>query len=261
MKNKAIKMTCLAGVLLAVSAVSQVATAGLSANAAATSNYVWRGTTQTGNGAAVSGGVDYEAPFGIYAGTWASNTTLVGSKGSVSQELDLYAGWAHEFGPVGFDVGVIRYGYPQAEDIDWIEGYVGASFRAGPVDLSAQINVSNDVFGTDENGLYVEFSAETDIKGLALAAHVGRYDFEFGDRDETLSVGETYAAYDDYIDYSISVSKDAFTFALSGTTLSGDIDTANAVTNTGGAMGDAAFVADDDYKVTVTYAKDFTLLK
>lgn len=243
MKNKLLKISCLAGVLLAAGVASQVATAGVSANAAATSNYVWRGVTQTGNGSAVSGGVDYEAPFGLYVGTWVSNTAWSGSQGTVSQELDVYGGWSTKFGPVGFDVGVIQYMYPQAEDLDWIEVYVGASMTAGPVDISAQINASNDVFGTDENGFYIEFAAETEMKGLTLAAHVGRYDFEFGDRDETLSASETYAGYDDYIDYSISVSKDAFTLAISGTTL------------------DEVFIDDDDYKVTVTYAKDFTLLK
>jgi len=247
---KAIKKLGGAVALAATMGVTPVAMADLSANAAATSNYVWRGTTQTNNGAAVSGGIDYSVPFGVYAGTWASNTTLVGSKGNVSQELDLYVGWAHEFGPVGFDVGVIRYGYPQSEDIDWIEGYVGASFSAGPVDLSAQINVSNDVFGTDENGLYVEFSAETEVKGLALAAHVGTYDFEFGDSDEVLAAGETYAGYDDYVDFSVSVSKDEFTFALSNTTLSGD-----------DVAGNPKFGLDDDPKIFVTWASEWDLLK
>ena len=46
---------------------------GLSANVGATSNYLWRGVSQTANAAAISGGIDYEADSGFYAGTWASN--------------------------------------------------------------------------------------------------------------------------------------------------------------------------------------------
>ncbi|MFV1993388.1 MAG: TorF family putative porin, partial [Acidiferrobacterales bacterium] len=92
MKNKAIKMACLAGALMTTGIASQIASAGVIANAAATSNYVWRGVTQTANGAAISGGVDYNAPFGIYVGTWVSNTAFG------SQELDIYAGWAKDFG-------------------------------------------------------------------------------------------------------------------------------------------------------------------
>ena len=44
-----------------------------SANASMTSNYIWRGLTQTENEAAVQGGIDYAADNGFYIGTWASN--------------------------------------------------------------------------------------------------------------------------------------------------------------------------------------------
>ena len=58
------------------------------ANVAASSNYFWRGITQTQDGAAVSGGIDYSNDSGFYAGTWVSNVDF-GSK--TSYELDLYA--------------------------------------------------------------------------------------------------------------------------------------------------------------------------
>jgi uncharacterized protein (TIGR02001 family) len=43
------------------------------ANIGAVSNYIWRGVTQTQDGAAVQGGVDVAHESGFYAGTWASN--------------------------------------------------------------------------------------------------------------------------------------------------------------------------------------------
>lgn len=267
MKTKAIKLTCLAGALLAASISSQVATAGVSANAAATSNYVWRGLTQSANLSSVSGGLDYEGPFGISVGTWVADTAFG------SQELDVYGGWSTSFGPVGFSVGAVYYAYPQyhsggdnpatANDertVNWLEVNVGASVTAGPVDISAQVNISQDVFGTGEQGVYVEVGAETAMpafKDTTLGVHVGNYAFGVDDADSKAAgfdaTKETGSGYDNYTDISVSLAHDAWTFAISDTTLESKKYTAD---NT-----DSDFTLDDRAKFTVTYARDFTLLK
>ena len=74
MKKTLISLS-LTSLIAATSLLSVQASAveGLSANVAATSNYLWRGVSQTGNAAAISGGIDYAADSGFYAGTWASN--------------------------------------------------------------------------------------------------------------------------------------------------------------------------------------------
>ncbi len=49
----------------------------------------------------------------MYLGTWASTIQWIkdaGGNGSV--ELDLYGGYKGTAGPVGYDVGVLRYQYP-----------------------------------------------------------------------------------------------------------------------------------------------------
>src|SRR5690606_232212 len=51
----------------------------LTANAAFSNNYIWRGLTQTMNEPAISGGVDYAADNGFYVGTWASNVSYAPS--------------------------------------------------------------------------------------------------------------------------------------------------------------------------------------
>ncbi|HEY0721869.1 MAG TPA: TorF family putative porin, partial [Gammaproteobacteria bacterium] len=71
--NMNMKSVVAASVLAAVMG-SGAAMAGASANVGATSNYVWRGITQTADGAAVSGGLDYSHDIGLYVGTWTSNT-------------------------------------------------------------------------------------------------------------------------------------------------------------------------------------------
>ncbi len=45
-----------------------------SANVALTTNYMFRGVSQTNNGPAIQGGFDYEySPYNLYVGVWASN--------------------------------------------------------------------------------------------------------------------------------------------------------------------------------------------
>lgn len=259
MKNKVVKIACMASVLVAASA-TQVATAGVSANAAATSNYVWRGLTQSANLGAISGGLDYESSVGVYAGTWVSDTAFD------SQELDVYAGWSTQLGPIGLDVGAIAYIYPQfhgtddpatandENDANWVEAYVGVSATVGGVDLSGQLNVSQDVFGTGEQGVYGEVGAEMAMPGFAdttVAAHVGSYTFAVDANDANdvnfNPADETGSGYDNYVDVSLSLAHKEWTFTVSDTTLESD--------------NNNEFDADDRAKFTVTYAKDFTLLK
>ena len=72
------------GLLLSGSALAEV-----TGNIGATSNYLWRGTTQTSNEAAIQGGLDYAHDSGFYAGTWASNVDF---GDETSYELDFYGG-------------------------------------------------------------------------------------------------------------------------------------------------------------------------
>ena len=210
-------------------ALSGAAVADFTGNAAATSNYVWRGLTQTSNIGAISGGLDYASDVGVYVGAWVSDTSFG------SQELDYYAGYAAEFGGFGIDAGVIAYTYPQlpaAGDSDWTEGYVGLSYKM----FSVQINQTSDWANLGTDALYVEAAADIEVaKDLSLGVHVGSYDFD----DEA-----AVAPYENYTDFSVSLSKGDFTFAVSDT----DLD-------------EALGTEDHDAKFTVTWAKEFDLLK
>src|SRR5210317_1062542 len=84
------------------------------------SQYIFRGYTQTHQDPALQGGIDIEHSSGFYAGAWASNISWLKEspwdayKNGGSMELDLYAGYASEFGDTGisYDVGVLQYLYP-----------------------------------------------------------------------------------------------------------------------------------------------------
>ncbi len=174
-------------VLAATSLFSGAAMAELSANIGATSNYMWRGVTQSADGASVSGGIDYAHESGGYVGTWTANM----SSGS---ELDLYLGYAGEASGIAYDVGYISYMYPNDSSLDFSELYVGGSFQQ----FSAKLSYDAD----NKNAYYegaVDFALPQD---MGLTVHVGRYQFDTTPR---------------YTDYSVTVSKGDFSLALSDT--------------------------------------------
>jgi uncharacterized protein (TIGR02001 family) len=211
----------------AFTSASAFAVEGLSANVAATSNYLWRGVTQTDDAAAISGGIDFADDSGFYVGTWASNIDF---GDDASYELDFYLGFSGEISEdVGFDVGYIYYAYPDSAEIDSANDYnfgeIYGSLSFSYFSVTANYGINNDDGAAfADSSLYLSGDAEFEVAdGLTLALHVGSYDF---DKDNG----------DDYVDYGVSLSKDGFTFGLSDT----DMD-------------------NDDIKVFVSYAIDIDL--
>src|SRR5450631_4328375 len=81
------------GALAALVLLPSVSEAGesWSASAGATSNYVYRGISQTYGGGAVQLGANYQNSLGWFAGAWGSNVDPYPGD-AYSIELDLYAG-------------------------------------------------------------------------------------------------------------------------------------------------------------------------
>jgi uncharacterized protein (TIGR02001 family) len=83
-----------------------------SVTATGTSDYVFRGISQTENDPTVQGSVGIA--YGMfYAGAWASGLDFYGPNGDEAQvEVDYYAGIKPTWGPATFDFGFIYYDYP-----------------------------------------------------------------------------------------------------------------------------------------------------
>lgn len=194
--------------------LSGSALAELSANIGATSNYVWRGVTQTDDQAAISGGLDYAHDSGFYLGTWASNVDF---DDDTTAEVDLYGGYAGEVSGVGFDVGAIRYFYPGGDDLDFTEIYASVSFSL----FSAGVNYIVDSEVDDESGsnetfidgdIYYYVGASYEVMPTwTVGGTIGHFDFE----DDGVASTET-----SYTHYQLDVGKSAgdlgdFTLSLS----------------------------------------------
>ncbi len=192
---------------------------GLTANAAVTSNYLWRGLEQTNGNSAVSGGLDYANDSGFYVGTWVSNAEWAEG---MTYELDIYGGFTGETKAFSYDVGFVHYAYPDSvDDVDFTE--VNASVSVGIFTLGYAVlaDAQGADFGDDS---YVSIDVEFEVaKELALTLHVGTGTDDF------------YAG-EEYIDYGASLSKGGFVFGVSKT----DLD-------------------NDDLKVFVSYSVDIDL--
>jgi uncharacterized protein (TIGR02001 family) len=137
-------------VLMSFSCVAEV-----SMNAAVTSNYMWRGVTQTGDDAAVSGGIDYNHENGFYAGAWASNVGFGAGSGS---EVDFYVGYAGTLSSIGY----VMYKYPASsfERSDFSEVYLNTSFNNFTLGLALNVNSDIDddqAFGTGDIYTYASY--------------------------------------------------------------------------------------------------------
>ncbi|MDC7674672.1 TorF family putative porin [Asticcacaulis machinosus] len=119
---------------------SAMAEGEFSYNVAVTSDYVWRGVSQTDENPAISGGIDYSNGI-FYAGTWASNVDF-GS--DADYELDLYAGVKPTVGDFAFDFGVLYYAYPQEDDLNMTELKAAVSYPLGKGSIGAAAYVNTD---------------------------------------------------------------------------------------------------------------------
>ena len=156
------------------SSVSPVlAEQSLTANAGITSNYVFRGETQSDDGIAVQGGIDFTHESEFYAGAWAS--TVNGTAGNTGDgfEIDGYVGWAHSWDDFGVDIGYIIYDYT---DSTFSEGarefYVG--FDWGPASITYYNG--DDQTSTNPNDYnYIDVGLEVEmVDDVLLTFHYGR---------------------------------------------------------------------------------------
>jgi hypothetical protein len=112
----------------------------VSGSATLTSDYRFRGVSQTDGDMAVQGGVTVSHESGVYAGAWGSNLAGWGTFGGANMELDLYAGVKLPVGAGTLDTGLVWYMYPGgADETDFAELYAKLSGSVGPLSLTAGV--------------------------------------------------------------------------------------------------------------------------
>lgn len=163
--------------------VGQALAAEVSGNVALTSDYKFRGISQSDSAPSIQGGFDVAFDSGFYIGTWGAAVdfdcaidTCGGLNGGI--ELDYYAGYSSDISDlVSFDVGYIYYDYPQDGGLlgDYQEVYGSLSFG----DFGIGVNYSDDYWGETGDFIYtyVTYSmALSDDFALDFLVGSGDYD-------------------------------------------------------------------------------------
>jgi uncharacterized protein (TIGR02001 family) len=208
MKNMTTKLSLAAALTLVLSTfgapaayAEDAAASTVTFNAAVTSDYRYRGLSQTKIKPALQGGADYtHTASGLYAGVWASTIKWTGDLGADGDvEIDLYGGKRGELAAgLSYDVGGLYYAYPGYDlepDANTFELYGQLGY--GPAYIKYSHSTTN-LFGTsDTKGSgYVDLGANIEITpGLVMNLHAGR---------------QIIKNYDDlsYNDYKIGFTKD-----------------------------------------------------
>ncbi len=190
--RKSLAAALFAGSMLATPALAVT----IEGNVGATTDYIWRGDTQSQGDVSFSGGLDADLGAGFAVGVWAGSLGGNQTDDSANYELDLYGSYGFALGEVGMEIGYIAYKYPGVAESgdDFEDIYVSASY--GP--LSVSYYVDADV----EDNTYISIDADFALEGdWTLGLHFGQEEFEVGADDD---------------DASISLSKGDVTLTVSG---------------------------------------------
>jgi uncharacterized protein (TIGR02001 family) len=205
-----------AGTLAAAPAAAQMAY-----NVGATTDYRYRGISQSRLKPAIQGGVDYtQGPF--YVGAWASSIQWIrdfGGKGRI--ELDLYGGYKGEIvKDLTYDVGVLSYVYPEngmrqavGANANTTEIYGAMTYKIYTAKYSHAL--TNTFANVDSKGsFYLDLSAALDLGGgWTMTPHLGYQ-----------KIKGPFSGPGSYADYSLAVSKDFSGFVVTGAVVGTDAD-------------------------------------
>ncbi|GAA0858810.1 TorF family putative porin [Aliiglaciecola litoralis] len=200
---KSMKLAALAVAVLSASSFSSTALAGVEANIGVTSNYLWRGVSQSSDDVSVSGGIDYSHDSGFYAGTWIGSIDFGSGAGT---ENDYYLGFGGESGDFGYDLGYIYYAFPTDgfEDSNFGEVYFNGTYKAFGFGVAYTVNsqvAEGSIFDTGD--LYYSVSYGFDLpEEFSLGLSYGYYDFDAGSDS-------------DYGHFQLDLAKGDFTFTIS----------------------------------------------
>ncbi len=171
----------------------------LSYNVGVVTDYRYRGISQSRQQAALQGGIDFAHSSGFYLGTWASTIKWVKDGGGDAPiEIDFYGGYKGTAGPISYDVGALRYQYPNHDLVaspNTTELYGAVTYSMFTLKYSHAIS---DLFGFDDskNSYYVDLSAAFDLgNGWSLTPHIGYQKVK------------NYSDYS-YTDYALTLGKD-----------------------------------------------------
>jgi len=186
-----------------------------------TTNYVWRGISQSDRKPAVQGyfEVDFKATdwLTLYAGIWGSSISTV----IANAEFDNTAGVRLSWGNFGLDVGALYYYYPDptflslnnSTSLNYTEFYAKPSYK-----FNDWLSISGTVFGGDNfgnsgesawyySGMVTVTPPITLPAGItfSVSGEVGRQTYSSGYKHLAFLAGGSSANVQDYTQWNVGV--------------------------------------------------------
>lgn len=167
-----------------------------------TSNYVFRGISQTKNYPAAQGGLSYSEPeTGLYIGAWGSNASFVDDdEHTAIIEIDPSIGISKQFGKdIKYDASVTYYYYPGVISSSYPEfnAYLNYHF------INTHFAYSNNVYALGKSGTYYNVGFNHVIPS--------KYFFNMNDVSLLATIGYSHLPKNmgllSYQDYSVTLRK------------------------------------------------------
>ncbi|HEY0269614.1 MAG TPA: TorF family putative porin [Sphingomonas sp.] len=189
------------------------------------SQYRFRGISQSDNKPVFQGTFTIAHSSGFYLSTWGSSATANNAVNIGGTEIDVYGGYSKTISGITLDGGLYGYIYPGATAGNYFEVYGDVSKAFGPVTAKAGVNWAPkqhnlEALGGTKYNVYVfgELGLAVPNFPITFHSHVGHtagaFDFV------------TNGGVEDYIDYTVGASYKwkALTFDISyvGTNISKD---------------------------------------
>lgn len=212
------------GLLVAAAA----ANADVSSTWTLTSDYDFRGFSQSATDPALQASLDYAHESGWYVGGWASNVDF--GAADVNYEIDVYTGFTGGSDEtIGWDVGLVYYTYPDETDFNYLEAYGSITKDWFKGKLWYSPDFGGDATDGNTSAIYLEANATFPLpENFSLQLHAG------------LSTGDYWDDVngDDVIDYSVGVGYEInhFNLTLKWVDTSSDVTVKDDVFNNEGRV-------------------------
>ncbi|MDO7929953.1 TorF family putative porin [Pseudomonas sp. KFB-139] len=149
--------------------------------------------TPNGNSGSFHGGLDLTHESGFYFGQWSPN---MGFTEDTTLEVDSYMGFKKPFdNTLGYELGMIRYSYPDTSQIDSHEFYAGLRVLNSRVGAA----FSNDV-GIRNSTVFIDLGA---IEQLGLGVRMQYANHQF----DTPQAGDDGSLISGFNDWSLKLSR------------------------------------------------------
>ena len=199
----------------ALSLMATSAYADFSGYATLTSDYDYRGFSQSATDVAIQGGLDYAHDGGFYASIWASSIDW-GPEADGSVEVDYIVGFAREIGETGvsWDVGLLFYTYPSMSGANFTEIYGGFSTDV----FYAKISYSDDFAGVTESAWYIDggfdYGWDNGFNVFAYAGYSFGKAFDYQTVTPAPFVVDPVFGVPDYVNYGVGAGWSHKNFAI-----------------------------------------------